>query len=370
MKWAIIFPDNYLGYSPSCINFVKLLEKYGQDYLVFHLDDGSYDNSKLTIKNCLIDENIFFTKPLNFPIIFLKIFKRFNNEKLYKILLIYFYVKKCHKKEHFDKFVGFDDCGYFSAYLINKNAYYYSLEISKSIYNRFIFFFLNVKLLIIQSEERKNYLSLKNINTIYIQNSPVSSLEKIKNNIYQSRLIYFGTIYREHGVEYCINCLYTLTEETLMIKGVGQENNLYINYLQQKYNDLIINQRLFFDFSYIDQDDVIMYLQNYDIGFCFYDYKIINKNNFNYISSPSGKMFNYFAAGLPVIGSDSIGLAPVKKSNAGVLLNNLNIDEIKNAINIIKTKYSVFQKNANNASIEYDYANMFEKNKEKILCSL
>jgi hypothetical protein len=93
--------------------------------------------------------------------------------KYYRIWKLYKAAKTLDAEVCFDKLVGIDEIGYAAAYLLNANATYYSLEISQTTLNRFIFAFLEPKLLIIQSVARKDYLSKKNINTIYIQNSPI-----------------------------------------------------------------------------------------------------------------------------------------------------------------------------------------------------
>jgi hypothetical protein len=60
MKWLIIFPDDWIEYSPSCINFVKMLEQNKNDYLIICLDDGLFCHKKsnlniyrLRIPNCI-----------------------------------------------------------------------------------------------------------------------------------------------------------------------------------------------------------------------------------------------------------------------------------------------------------------------------
>jgi hypothetical protein len=270
-------------------------------------------------------------------------------------------------KEHFDGFVGINNYGYFIAYLLNKNAIYYSLEISKSFLNRFIFNVLKVKLLIIQSKERKEYLCPKDIDIVYIQNSNILPSKNIKYKFsYCGKLIYFGNIIKEHGIEICINSLYGLKDETLTVKGLEAKDTQYLDYLKWQYQDLIDEEHLFFELNYIEQDNVIEYLQQFDIGFCFYDYSLINRNDFNYISSPSGKMFNYFTAGLPVIGNDSIGLSPIKECQAGILVTTTVLPKIVTAIKIINRDYITFQQNAIKASIKYNYFDMFEANNYKI----
>jgi glycosyltransferase involved in cell wall biosynthesis len=355
MKWMIIFPNNWPSYSPSCINLVKMLEKHGDQCLIVYPENNDYNN----------DDNINMRLkyyPFFLNAIILKITKRLGISKFYKILglllrsIVVYTTKKC------DNIIGIDALGFIIAYVINRKAIYYSLEISKNRLDHFIFSRLDLNLLIIQSPERKNFLSKKDINVAYIQNSCIMNSDEIKAKSYYGRLIYFGSVLQIPGVEICIRSLYSLDKEILTIKGIQTKNiqYKYVTYLKWQYKDLMDAGRLLFDFSYIENADIVNYLQGYDIGFCFYDFLLIDENDFNYISSPSGKMFNYLAAGIPIIGSDTIGLLPVRDFNAGILLKYPNNTKIKTAINTISQNYSYFQNNAIRTAMKYDYAKMFE----------
>jgi hypothetical protein len=332
-----------------------MLEKYGDQSFIVYPETNDYNNKNIQLNY----------RPVYFSKIVLKITRRLNISRFYKGLLLFFKTILVCTREGCDKIVGIDDLGFLIARLINREAIYYSLEISKSRLNHFIFSRLNPNLLIIQSRERKNFLCEKNINVAYIQNSSILNITEIRNRSYHGRLIYFGSVLQAHGVEICIRCLYSLDNEILTIKGIQTENmqQKYINYLKWQYKDLIDAGRLLFDLSYIENDDIINFLQEYDIGFCFYDFSIINENDFNYISSPSGKMFNYLAAGIPVVGIETIGLLPVSDFDAGILLKYPNNTKIKTAINTISQNYSYFQYNTIRATIEYNYAKMFEENR-------
>lgn len=357
-KWLIIFPDSWLSYAPSCLNFVKMLEKNNIKSLVIYIDDYNYDNSKLEINYTAITINPLLRK----------ILIRLRVYKIYKIIKLFLISKSIYKKWNYNKLVGVDDCGYLSAYLIDKKAAYYSLEISKGIFNRLIYFFIDVRLLIIQTEERRKYLNDKCKTVVYIQNSPIIQQHKsYQAKEYRGRLIYFGNVNKAQGVEICIKALQFIDDVTLVVKGLTTFNYEYVNYLKKSYKSLIDAGKLKFDFSYIRQEDVGDYLRNFDVGLCFFDFDLVRSDNFNYVSSPSGKIFNYFMAGLPVIGNNIIGMQPVKKFNAGLLLEYPNKKNISEAVRIIAKNYTTFSKNAFYASLECDYKKMFEVSKHIIL---
>ena len=60
----------------------------------------------------------------------------------------------------------------------------------------------------------------------------------------------------------------------------------------------VIGKRL--PVTWLAAPEYIKYVSNFRIGFCFYDWNLI-KNDFNYQTAPSGKLFVYLSAGLPVI---------------------------------------------------------------------
>lgn len=360
MKWLIIFPNDWLAYSPSCLNFAKMLQKNEQEYLIICPNDSAYDNSDLlNIKREAVFFNPFIMKILN-----IKRLRRLV--KFYKIYCFYKQIKSIQKYNKFDKIIGVDEIGFLASYFSNKKAIYYSLEVSNSFLNRFIFGYLKPSFLIIQSKERKDYLKHKG-STVYIQNSPILKKRAVQKE-YGGKLLYFGNLLPCYGLDGLFDSLYSINE-TLYIKHLKSKNAEYMNYIFNKYKDLINKKRIIFDEAYIEQDSVIDYIYDFDIGFCFFDMQIIEKD-FNCASSPSGKMFNYFAAGAPVIANDVVGFKPTKDFNAGILLENVNSQSIIEAIGKIRDNYNFFRENSINAGVEFDYARMFDNNKEKFFSIL
>lgn len=348
-KWLIIFPDPWVSYSPSIINFIKMLEKNGHHYIVFYFDEGTFDNKSFA-ENF---NSISIKLKKNFFSIFLKKIKLLT---LVKTLLFFFKIMKEVNVLDYQKIVGVDSLGYIIGRFLSKKVIYYSLEVSKSQLNKFIFNKIPPDWLIIQSVPRLNYLAYAFDKTVFIQNSPILQKVDSKNNIYRGRLLYLGNIIKEHGVEICIESLNYLKDETLYIKGVGDYK--YVNYLKKKYGELYANGRFIIDNEYVEQSDLQNFMKDFDIGFCLYDFNKIG-NNFNYKSSPSGKMFNYFMASIPVIGNNIIGLNIVKEYGAGFLLDRTDVENIVDAVAKIKNDYSFLSSNAYAVACMYDYEKMF-----------
>jgi hypothetical protein len=170
-----------------------------------------------------------------------------------------------------------------------------------------------------------------------------------------------GTISPSHGSDLCLAVLDKLDiNSTLTLKGVFVPES-YRNKVMNKYSKHIKKGRLIIDDSYSPQDEIIQYLSIFDIGFCFYDFSMININDFNYISCPSGKLFNYYAAGIPVIGNCFLGLKTVTDFKAGVLLDHVTPETIISAIKQIEKDYDNFSKNGLEAAVHFDFKRAFDR---------
>ena len=360
IDWLIIFPDSWMDYSPSLLNFIKMIEEQGETYIILTYNDHMFKANSIDQHN---------KRELRINPFFAKFLSKVRLLKLFKIIGFIFLIYKEKKfKTEFSRSVGFDEVGYIIARLFDKNAIYYSLEISNSILNKVIFRYLKPRLLIIQSEERKKYLikdsNYKNV--AYIQNSPILINKPSIKRVYNYKLVYFGNVIKGHGIEECIKLLRFLDQETLTIKGLSVTNRKYIDKLIKENEDLIKAGRLCFNFEYIENNEIPLYLSQFSIGLCFYDMSLKYKKDFNYLTSPSGKMFYYFQSGLPVIGIDFPGLVPVKEFNAGVLVPDYSIENLIKAIDKIKSNYAMYSENAIKAAEHYDYRRMFLQEKDKI----
>jgi hypothetical protein len=84
--------------------------------------------------------------------------------------------------------------------------------------------------------------------------------------------------------------------------------------------------------------------------------EIISRKDFNYFSSSSGKVFNYYLAGVPVIGTDIPRLCSVKDFNAGVLLPEPSVQGVKQAIKETSGRFDLYRSNCLKAARHFDFA--------------
>jgi hypothetical protein len=344
-KALIIFPDEWILYSPTVLNSIALL-KNEYEIHVISIDNGSCRQGRLTPNHKIIKINNFISKVLI----------RINCYKLFKFLLLILnlLIKKISVNKY-DFILGIDSVGYASGKLFFKNTIYLSLEIKKDFY-----FHLSklqgVSDLIIQTCERRDYLfNGKKVNTFYLPNSPNFNGKELETSR-KKDLILFGNILPENGTESCILALEKLpVEYTLTLKGIISER--YSEYLRKEYK--FLGDRFTIDSTYIEQDYVINYLDKFLIGFCFYDLNLIKNVDFNYISSPSGKLYNYYAAGVPVIANDLIGLKSVQQFEAGKVITDITPESIVQSILDIDDNYLFYQLNALQAAQEFDFKKNF-----------
>ena len=346
----IVFPDEWLQYSPSVLNLYNCFKDKYETKIVF-VDNGRFNNEGLavTYKKIQISkmEAYFWRKTLGY--------------KFYKVLRLLFtllFIKLFD--DRYDMVIAIDSSGYLATKLFFPNTVYFSLETEKDIYYK-LSQKLGIDTLIIQSKERKEFMvgNDQTIEVFYIQNAPMlneqPTLLREKTN---KRILYMGNIEFGYGLEQFIECIKDLDiSYTLTLKGI--KNDKYFNWLQEKYNDIIHSGKLIFDFTYVEQSKIIDYVSQFYIGITGYDLALA-KQSFNYFSSPAGKLFNYYAAGVPVIGIDIIGLKSVKEFNAGVLIDEVIPSNIENAIHTIEKNYKVYANNCLLASEEFNFKKSFD----------
>lgn len=356
MKWLVVFPDTWLAFSPSCLNFSRMLQEYGHECLILYPDEPGSDNSKVKIP----------AQPVKISKGTIQFFAKLRLGKLLKIAALTIAGLRIRRKFPYQRVVGIDDVGFIAARILDSGAIYYSLEIYRNSYNRLIEAVMPPELLITQTRERGDYLFPSCNNVAFLQNSPILCETPLPHNDFRGRLIYFGNLINGHGVENCIRTLYASLDISLVVKGISESDPRYVTYLRDKYRSLEEAGRLKFDFSYIEDEDIPRYLADFDIGFCLYDVNAIARS-YNYESSPSGKVFNYFLAGLPVIANNVVGMQPIAQFDAGILLDTLEPELISEAIEKIRHDYSRYSSNACEASSYFDYRRMFGNASTKIL---
>jgi len=341
-KIIVSFPHEWVAYSPTILNLVEIFRKYSEIKVLF-VDNGKYNNRELP------DQFI----SIKVPSTLFKILALFGLYEKYKIHLLTSHLKR------FDAniAIGVDNVGMFSAQRVYAKGHFLSLEIKRDK----LFGMLSsqrIQSIAIQSEERLNYLypGTPPFPVFFMPNSPIYDPFKHasdRNNTTMFKTIFLGNIIPSHGIYHCIDAINVLPFTSITLKG-HVDKSAKKNILK-KYKKLILEGRLIIDETYTQQSELIRSIQSFDAGFCLYDFEIIKKNDFNYISSPSGKMYTYFAAGVPVIGSDILGLRKVKDFNAGCLLQDLDIDNIEKAIKKIRREHEKMRLNCLNAAKQLDF---------------
>ena len=237
-----------------------------------------------------------------------------------------------------------------------KPAHLFSLEILDNDPYRNQCNFGNILSVLIQTCDRYEYIfGKRQIRTFFIQNAPqyieqTINYKKRKN----TNLIYCGTAKAEFGFFSCIEFLIDYPEYTLTVQGFipsSVRNNITDN-----FGFLLIEKRLILMEVYLSPADLNDFLLDYYIGFVFYDaFRFDFINIFNYKTAPSGKLFQYYNAGIPVVAINLPGLKSVEEFSAGILINCLGSKSIAQAISQISESYVSYAHGAHKAAAHYDF---------------
>jgi len=352
----ILFPDPWLPYSPTILNIQSILEKNGISLTIICFDNNKYFPKTFNPGNNII------VKKVN-PIIY-KILGATKILDIFKILTLIIEALK-HKNKN-TTIIGVDATGIFAARLLSATAIFLSLEAKNSIFLT-LTKILQISTAIFQTKERADYLiDAARTEIFYLPNSPIiKTIPSQRKRSEPLKFIYLGNIIQSHGIEACIDGVLAMEgSPSIHIRGPVTSN--YRGFLEGKYREFI-GRQLSISSEYIEQESVQQEISYFDIGFVLYDFSILQKSDFNYTSSPSGKLFNYYASGIPVIGTKVSGLESVEAYSAGVLINDATPELIVNAATKILANYEDFSKNALRASIAFDFEKSFNPIMQRLL---
>ena len=363
MKKILIFFDGpHLAYSPTP---VQLYDRLSQQYEVTILaqNPANYTGQALNDRNVIYHRYYGVNGRVIYKILFLlftffsKEARYFKTNKLtYRDFFFKFrFFKKLLHHQRFDRIICIDVVNLFYCSLLNKRVDFLSLELTKdeqllSVINKDL-----IDCVIIQSRERFQYLFKDlHLKTFIVQNAPVYHELEVDIEA-REQLIYSGSSIEGLGFYDCVNYLNKYGEEIMLVQGaLYPKDKLRI---ENEYPHLLKEGRLLFNNKYLDNDDVVEFISKYLIGFCFYNFDdpFIKSNYFNYFSAPSGKMFKYLAAGVPVVCSNILGFQFVKEFHCGVLIDGLSEDEIRAAVKTIRSDYAGFVSNAIKAAKYFSF---------------
>ncbi len=349
-KVLIASSDDFILYQPTILNLYDFLQ-IDFEVVVLTFEPEYLGKKKDLNRNIIYLECPAFAKKL-FRFIDLSInffFKRID-KYLFKLNFRVELLRglKCRliaeeiKRQLTDYVIAVDLMPLYAALSVSQNVHFLSLELQP--YDSYLqkIDFKKIKSVITQNEDRFNYL-FKNlhIHKFFIQNAPLYKNKNI-NKKPRNGLIWAGSIIERFGVFDCINFIEKYPEYKLMLKGASEENTR--DQLYSKYLNLINENKIVVDESYLEVNDYIKYISNFKIGLCFYSWDLINAN-FNYRTAPSGKLFMYLAAGVPVIACNIQGFKFIEEHKAGVLIDNYESVTIYNAVKKIELNYDEYQNN-------------------------
>lgn len=357
----ILFDASHLAYSPTTLQLhAELIKKYVVTVTALHPD--GYTGQEANIENILyhkcygVKGRYFYLLLFILWLPFSKDARKFRKNKLtYKDYFFKFlFIKKVIKSKKFKRIICVDNSYLFFCSMLKTKVDFLSLELTVNAHLVPLVDRSIINCVIIQSKERYEYLFKDEVlETFYVQNAPVYRKSVLKNT--RRALIYGGSTIKILGFYHCLNYLNKYSDEKMVVQGAFFDDDK--KRVNKEYQNLLSDNRLTINSEYLENDDVVEYLSNYEIGFCFYyfDDVFMQKHYFNYMSAPSGKMFKYLAAGVPVVCSNISGFQFVKEFECGILIDNLDEETIRNAIQTIRQNYDFYVQNTIRAAEFYDF---------------
>jgi glycosyltransferase involved in cell wall biosynthesis len=359
-RMIILFAGTHLAYSPTITQLYDALAEKADVSILAETVPGFIDE-KLEGRNVMYFENKGKGRiPLNKKVkyFFLRRFNRYA-KKLeaagLKLKLSYDHfllIKNELERTKYDRVIAVDLQNMFYCSLLGIHADFISLELG---IGEQLLPHIKKELIdsvIIQTALRYQYLFKdEKLRTFFIPNSPV--YEERRFHADKKGLLYGGTAWDHFGFYHCLEYLEEYTDTPMTVRGAlpaadrERVNKEYAELLQRKL--LVIDER------YLDNKDVVEYFSQFEIGICFYNFDVEAVRHFNYQSAPSGKLFKYLAAGVPVLAIDIIGFKFVEEMQCGVLIPNLEPATIRAGIEKIRSAYAFYEANTKAAAKYFSF---------------
>ena len=359
-KIVILFAGAHLAYSPTILQLYDALSIDNDVTILSHIIPA-FIAQKPEGVNAVFYEEPVWEKPSA-----IKKIKYFFLRRLYKpakkmeeaglkLKMDYYKfvrVRNFVNQGKYDRIIALDIENLFYCSLMNRQVDFVSLELL--IGEKFLPF-INKKIIncvITQTEERFNYLfKTSNLKKFFIQNSPVYKEIQIPQN--KSGLLYGGTAWNPFGFYHCLEYLKKYNDLPLTVQGAVPEEDR--KKVLEEYALLVSKKLLIINDNYFKNEEVVNYFSHFKIGICFYNFDVEWIRHFNYQSAPSGKIFKYLAAGVPVLAIDIVGFKFVKEFNCGVLIKNLDVESIRNGVEKILENYQSYEANTKKAAMHFSF---------------
>jgi glycosyltransferase involved in cell wall biosynthesis len=342
----VVFPDDYIAYSPTVLNLLALLSAAGIETRVITFE------SDHPINGLVADENLIRVHP--------RVKQALTRLRFYADYKLRRLIARIRKEPACDHYIGVDSLGALALQAagiarfdllsleVHRDEYFERLDLSR------------IRSVVIQSSERYSFLFPERGPEFHlVQNAPVMESPAEPRTLHgPPRLVFLGNAIPSHGIFECIELVSSEPELTLEVCGL----------VPPRIADCITAspgaKRIHVRTQYVDQADLRRYLDAFDIGICLYN---VARSDFNYQSVPSGKLFNYFSVGLPVVATDLIGLRSVTDFGAGVVVRSNALHTLKSAVQAICNDYSSYSSGAARPGTTFSFQRMAQPYVESIV---
>ena len=203
------------------------------------------------------------------------------------------------------------------------------------------------------------YQEKYNIEFEVVRNLPIKNIEKDDANLHSNIILYQGALNKGRGLEQCIEAMKDFPNLEMHIAGEGD--------LSQELRVLVANLNLSNQvkfLGFVRPTELKKITKKALIGI-----NVLKADSLNYYYSLANKFFDYMHAGIPHISMD---FPEYKRINddieIAVLIKELSVAEIKNAIHKLTSDTSYYQRLKSNCKIAKD--NYHWANEEKKLISI
>lgn len=359
-KILILFEGTHLAYAPTVIQLYDALSKK-YDVLIIAEMEQLFSAQELSGRNVRYydykkKKYDFIYKPYYALLSHISKPEKVLKSKGFKMRVYanrFLLIKRLLGANKYKRIIAVDVKNLFFCSLLNKRCDFLSLELA---YEEFLPFAKTdlINCVLIQSMERYNFLfKIKVKNIFLVQNAPI--FKEITPQSSKKGLLYGGTASDAFGFYHCLDYLKTHRNEILTVQGAVPYRDK--EKIKEQFYDLLTERCLIINDSYLDNDDVVNYFSQFEIGLCFYNFDIDTVDHFNYRSAPSGKLFKYLAAGVPVICSDIIGFKFIKEFDCGILIEDISPRSISVAVKTLRADYSRYAANTITAAKHFSFDN-------------
>lgn len=359
-KMVIVTANDFLAYQPSILNLYDHLEPFFEISII-SFEPEFIGRQKATGRKIVYLKIPFLLKwvvqKFDFALqvaakLLNPLFKSLSHYFLYYHRLQYYYLETYLKGVKADEVLAVDISALYIVQSVFGKCHFFSLELYPGDPFRKKIHVGDILSVVIQNRERYDYLFPgAELPVFYIQNAPVFH-EGMTRSYDRKDIIWAGTIVKQFAVIECIEFIRNYPSFNLHLKGGAERKTL--QYINAHYGDLLGSGNLRIDSGYLASEDFIDYLAHFRIGLCFYSWDLIRKS-INYQTAPSGKLFMYMAAGVPVVACNIPGFQFVREFGAGILIDDYDPGTIHQAIQLIEENYDKYRQGCYEAARKYSF---------------